>query len=144
VCLCFNRAEFTAYVRDRLADQGTLLHDAVVYRNAEIAPSALFFLAEDVRGEERPSDAQIHRHRDDFLFTKLCDWATEMEYRFALQTDHASPVYVPYGNTLKAVVLGYETDTIYLPALKPLCEAPHAEIFRLSWINGFPRLAPPG
>jgi hypothetical protein len=142
VCLCFDREGFTAYIRERLADEGTLLDDALVYRNEEISPRSLFFLAEDVRAEDRPSDAQIHRHREDFLFTKLCDWATEFEYRFALGTDHVRPVWVPYGNTLKAVVLGYATDNVYQPSLDLLCDASHAETFRLSWVNGFPRLAP--
>jgi hypothetical protein len=141
VCLSFDRAAFTQYTREHLAGEGTPLDDSVAYRNGEIDPASLFFLAEEVRARERPADAQIHRHHADFLFTKLSDWETEMEYRFALATDHMQPIYVPYGNTLKAVVLGYAVDSVYLAALEPLCTA-RTEIFRLSWINGFPRLAP--
>jgi hypothetical protein len=37
----------------------------------------------------------------------------------------------------------YAVDNVYLPALDPLCDSAHAAIFRLSWVNGFPRLAPP-
>jgi hypothetical protein len=109
----------------------------------ETVRSTLFFLAEDLRVDERPSDAQLLRHHGGFLFTKLSDWETEMEYRFAFCADRVGPMDVPYGNTLKAVVLGYAVDNVYLPALEPLCDSAHAAIFRLSWVNGFPRLAPP-
>jgi hypothetical protein len=141
VCLCFDRALLSERIREHLSGAGVLLADTVAYRNGEIDPSSLFFLAEQVRQHERRSDAQVQEHRGDLLFTKLRDWETEMEYRFAFVSDDVQSAYVPYANTLKAVVLGYAADNVYLPALEALCSSSTTEIFRVSWVNGFPRLA---
>jgi hypothetical protein len=58
----------------------------------------------------------------DIFFTKLTDWASEMEYRFVLPTDHEQPVLVPIRDALKAVIIGEGVSDVYLPAISKACE----------------------
>jgi hypothetical protein len=143
VCLCFDRDTLCRMVAEGIA--GDVHHGPVTYVDRDIAPAALRLLLERTRGlpAEDAIRAHFEEHRDEFFFTKLRDWETEVEYRFVTLTGDEGPILVPIRNSLRAVIIGEEVDTHYLPALSQLCDDAGVEIHRIRWQHGRPRMIDP-
>jgi hypothetical protein len=140
VCLCFDRVMLTTRLTKKLARHGEVLHGPIKYVDGEIAPGARQILLDEVSAMTSAAalDAHVAKHVKELWFTKLRDWETEFEYRFVIQTQDADPIYVSIANSLRAVVIGEETSTQYLPALSELCDPAGVEIHRIKWQDGRP------
>jgi hypothetical protein len=145
VCLCFNSELLHRRLAEELQPYGQLHYGPVAYENREIAPAAVETLVEKLR-TRGPIDAASDHLRDhigELFFTKLCDWETESEYRFVIQTDDPRAVYARVSTSLRAVILGAdEGSRSYEPSFAKVCDAAGVEIFHMRWNHGFPRLAP--
>ena len=143
ICLCFDRDTLCRIVAEGIA--GDVHHGPVTYVDREIAPTALRLLLERTRGLPAEDAIRVHfeDHRDELFFTKLRDWETEVEYRFVTLTGDDGPIHVPIRNSLRALIIGEEVDTHYLPALSALCDDAGVEIHRIKWQHGRPRMIDP-
>lgn len=85
-------------------------------------------------------DQHVKTHLREIFFTKLRDWASEMEYRLVLVTGDERPVYVGIESAMRAVLLGERVSDYYLPALAALCSDKKIPIFKVRWPYGRPSL----
>jgi hypothetical protein len=140
VCLCFDRHALVAHLVPELRKLGRLEHGDVLYEDEPIAPHVLHFdlgLAA-ARGVEALIEELLDRHLDELFFKKLCDWATEYEYRFVVRTSNGEPVVVDIAPALRGVVLGEAVSSSYYPAIRALCDSRGIAVTKLKWVNGQP------
>jgi hypothetical protein len=78
------------------------------------------------------------------FFTKLLEWDTEYEYRFLMagEEEALSPVDVPFGSALRAIIVGERFDLSRQDRVFDLARALKVVTVRLSWIGGFPSVEP--
>jgi hypothetical protein len=144
LCLCLDRDILIQEATHSIRHHGRLDHGEVAYVDGELAREAREILMRDARAR---ADAEVlsghlKTYSRELFFTKLTDWATEMEYRLVLPTDHEQPVRIPIRNALRAVVLGERVSDVYLPAVLKACEEKPVPIYKLRWTYGRPRLEP--
>jgi hypothetical protein len=142
VCLCLDKDILVAGSTHSVRRQGEMLHGKVDYIDGELAPEAREILLTDARerADEEILAAHLKTYARDIFFTKLTDWASEMEYRFVLQTDHEQPVLVPIRDALKAIIIGEDVSDGYLPTISKACEEKPVPIYKVRWTYGRPRL----
>lgn len=141
VCLVFDKSEFQKSF-NALANENTeiLLDRAIVYTNylSESETSL-----EDINSEKRTVDDYSNFYLEDdkkkFLFQKCQDYRDENEYRFclinrALNSPYES-MFVNYGASLKAVILGQKFSTSL-----NLATPDNVEQFKIMWTFGRPSL----
>jgi hypothetical protein len=140
VCLCFDRDALIEELEAELQGVGQLRHGDVVYEDEPIAGQVLHFDLNDAaeRGIETLVDELLKTHADELFFKKLCDWATEYEYRFVLRNDSPDAVVVTVASALRGVILGSLVSASYFPALRSLCDPREIAISQLRWVNGRP------
>jgi Protein of unknown function (DUF2971) len=150
VCLCFDRAKLTQLIEEQLDGRGNLIHRDVAYENEPIAPEALFMEVAHMRSSAKPATSHVVTYASEFLFKKAADWQTEIEYRFVLvlvndyeEGSRPRELTLPFRDALKAIVLGRDVDNVYFPSLNQLGRNHGADVFRVFWTNGVPRLTPP-
>lgn len=145
VCLCFDTDTLVRRLTDRLKPHGELHHGPVIYDNRAIAPGALNVILDRLRtaGPVEAASGHLRDHIGELLFTKLKDWESEVEYRFAIQTEQRDPIYARVEPALRAVILGAdEGSRFYEPAFAKLCDPVGVVILHMRWIHGSPHLAP--
>lgn len=148
VCLGLDRDALAAAVATSVAQTGQpLWQGAVAYRDGPIASDANRFDLADAgeraasAGEEGVDSAvaeHIARHRDELLFTKLTDWASESEYRFVTRWSSNDELFVDLEGSLKAILVGHEVSQSYAPSLYGLCEPRGVGVAKVDWLNGRP------
>lgn len=142
VCLCLDREILIQEATHSVRHHGDLEPGEMGYVDDELAPEARELLMRDALGR---ADAEVlaghlKKYARELFFTKLTDWASEMEYRLVLPTDHEQPVFVPIRNALRAIVLGERVSDVYLPAVRKACEEKPVPIYKVRWTYGRPRL----
>lgn len=145
-CLVFDAVRTVDRFADQVGALGDFHHGPVVYRDGDIAHDAQQVMMADIfeHGVSTALNRHARQHLQELFFTKLRDWESECEYRLALLAAVDEPIHVDYGKTLRAVIIGADVEHIpYMPSVEALCLRYNAEIFKISWTNGRPRLAPP-
>ena len=98
-------------------------------------------LTDQLSGPAKAAAGHLRENIEELLFTKLRDWETETEYRFAIQTDEPGPIDVSVSTALVAVILGAdEGSPFYEPAFARICDPAEVEIFQMRWNHGRPHL----
>jgi hypothetical protein len=82
-------------------------------------------------------EAHIDEHSQELFFRKLTDWSTESEYRFVVLDGSASETVVPFGNTLRAVILGEQFPEWQISAAAEACRAADVDLRQIRW-GAFP------
>jgi hypothetical protein len=142
VCLCLEEEALISVMTGELEGKGHLEHRAVEYKDGQIVSEALHVDLLDVRarGVEAFIAAHVEQHLDELFFKKVCDWQSEMEYRFLLKVDDDADVLVDVSRALKHIVIGANVPDVYLPALAALCEPHGVELWTIQWLNGRPHV----
>jgi len=83
-------------------------------------------------------------HLDDLLLLKTDDWRSEHEYRFVSVQVEPGFRFVPYGDTLRAVIVGERFPAWQVAGAELACMDSGAELRRLDWRGGFPSPRPLG
>ena len=141
VCLVFDKSEFQKAFKSLSNDDVEILSDrAINYTNylAELETSL-----EDINSGARViydySNFYLEEDKKKFLFQKCQDYRDENEYRFCLinrslnSPDEA--MFVNYGTSLKAVILGQRFSTSL-----NLATPDNVEQFKIMWTFGRPSL----
>jgi hypothetical protein len=149
VCLLFDRAEFRSRIQASLPAGTRIFETYVSYKNTSQAPrldrTSAFILDYDAlktRGSEQTIATHVARYWKELFFEKASDWSHECEYRY-LFWDHGNGGHlVPFGTSLKGIVLGAEFPEARLHELKPFSDRLNFDVWKMRWRNGVPEVVP--
>lgn len=77
--------------------------------------------------------AHVHEHQAELFFRKLEDWSSEQEFRYLLLDTDAYEVHVPFGSTLRAVIVGEQFPAWQLPGAAQVSDAAGIELRQIQW-----------
>jgi hypothetical protein len=82
----------------------------------------------------------VMANESELFFTKLLEWEGEFEYRFLMATTDSadSPVDVPFGSALRAIILGERFAPELLPKAREIAAKLLVLLVRLHWDDGMP------
>jgi Protein of unknown function (DUF2971) len=146
VCLLLDRQELVQEATRVAAPLGRLEHRSVTYRDGEIGFEASGVDLNRIlkQSVNEVLEAHLDEHVDELFFTKLNDWASEVEYRFLLRWDSEEELFVDVAKVLRGVIAGHAVADEYAPAFQALCEPPGIKLARIWWKNGRPVPVPFG
>lgn len=84
----------------------------------------------------------VVKHLEDLLLLKTDDWRSEHEYRFVSLQKEPGYRFVPYADTLRAVIVGERFPSWQVAGADTACIHAGAELRRLDWRGGFPSPRP--
>jgi hypothetical protein len=151
VCLVFQRTRFEPVVREHFRRLGVTCHlGEVSYTPSGYAgsngkvlpPSDERFFDPDRRGEAVIE--HIERHFGDFFFLKTDDWSTEYEYRAVILGQSDDYAFVPFQDSLAAVILGEKFPAWQVLGAVHMAADHGVPILQLQWLGGRPVPAPLG
>jgi Protein of unknown function (DUF2971) len=143
-CLAFSARCLTQSFYKRLREGGAPTCGPVRYSEAGVATSPARTIQADeltVGQAGRVISAHLMEHHWDFWFLKQEDWSQEYEFRFVKfdpLVDSATPIHVPYGDCLKAVILGEKFDPDGVDLTKQLAQPLGVKVLQLDWQLGWP------
>jgi hypothetical protein len=146
VCLAFSAKCLTSSFYAALRDGGAPTCGPVRYSEGGMAASPARTIQADELTEDNGSaviTSHLMRHHWHFWFLKQEDWRQEYEFRFVKfdpGVDPKTPLYVSFGDCLRAVVLGEEFDPERIEEAKHLVEPLGVPVLRLDWSSGWPSL----
>lgn len=130
VCFVFDRQR----VQQRIYELGVLGQEwwqgPVTYRD-ELNPHLTI--------ESGSLEDHVSQYRDYFIFSKLTDWQSEQEYRFARVAPEEAYAYFPIHTVCSAVILGQRLPDWQVPGIVEKCDPRGIHVFGMSWGDG-PRL----
>jgi len=139
VCLIFDRVQLHKHLLAELEALGHCWHGEVVYDNdalSDLLPAQLLngnkLLA--AGSLEKGIFNHLERHHQRLFFTKMADYKSEEEIRYAVFDDKDEPyVYVPFGDALIAVVLGEKFPDWAIPGALSSCTGAHVALRHMSF-----------
>lgn len=150
LCLMFDKNKLSESIGKQL-DKNYLVSGKVSYSNEGILPKFandpfIINLTKANNNESYLTAIECHHtnwHSKLFL-QKLIDWENEDEYRWIYRDINSHPVYVNFEDALEAIVIGeHFSDTHYENILR-YCVKYHADVAKLNWHNGYPKIEHPG
>jgi Protein of unknown function (DUF2971) len=143
VCLVFDKPRLEEAFRQELEHRGELDAGNVAYSDMNPALTRAFVMnmtEVSALGVDAAIDAHAAQNVGTLLFTKLSDWATEMEYRFVLRGRDASFEFVDLCDTLLAACVGTDYPDSDGSGVLARLRTRSVPTFRVQWINGHPSL----
>lgn len=139
ICLCLKADSLIEAATAQVGDG--LRHGFVSYRNGRIAydASTVDLNAVSNLGVDLALEEHLERNFDELFFTKLQDWATEVEYRFIVRSSEPAELHVDIESSLDEVIAGENLAREYGPSLRALCDGEIA-LTTVWWENGHPHL----
>lgn len=147
-CLAFSARCLTGSFYGRLSGSGAPTCGPVGYSEAGMAVSpARTIQADGLISSQaaRVIAAHLMDHHWEFWFLKQEDWRQEYEFRFVKFdpfVEPTAPIHVPFGDCLRAVILGEKFDAGEIERAKQLAQPLGVPVFRLDWQPGWPSLLP--
>jgi hypothetical protein len=143
VCLVFHRPLFEAAIGDHFQQVG------VRCRLGEVAYTPSGYAGSEGKKltDPRIFEAQlranavtehIERHYRDFFFLKTDDWSTEHEYRAVILGHDDEFAFVPFGESLAAVIIGETFPAWQAPGAVSACDAVGVQARQIGWFGGRP------
>jgi hypothetical protein len=139
ICICFDKDALVETLRQQLdTDHSLFRYQSVVYENERVVAHFSMRRIAELGGDEAATADLFDSHADEFLFRKLRDWESEVEYRIVVRANHEDPVYANIETAIRYVMLGEAVHSSYVPAFRELCDSAGIELQRIIWINGQP------
>lgn len=141
VCLVFNKPEFKTEFEKKRNNHIKILDDRqITYTNyLHELESEMTYELNTKNSDETFYHYYLNEKRLQYLFLKCEDYRDEIEYRFALIDDSlkssADEVFVDFGKSLKAIILGQRFST-FIKVVPPF----DVEQYRIHWNYGIPEL----
>jgi hypothetical protein len=144
VCLVFDREEAIGRLGAEMNQLGMFQMGPVRYSPRGFSSTPASTLVVDEFDGNRGVARFVVDHEHDIFYSKTLDWASEHEFRFTLMPNEEHDrgdyyVFVPYGSSLRAVILGEKFLAWQIPAAKNICDL-HGdlELMWLQWKVGLP------
>lgn len=145
VCLLFDRHKLHQAIERSLHADSILFHGAVAYRNKPQAqpwvnnPFTIDFDSAQSQGLEATVGHHVQRYWRELFFEKCEDWSNEREFRWLIWGGIGGPHYVPFADSLKAIVVGHRFDRArFGHTLTEYCKEHDINAIELQWQNGVP------
>jgi hypothetical protein len=150
LCLMFDKNKLNEAFGKQL-DKSYLVSGKVTYSNEGIVPRLasdpfIINLTEVNSIESYITTIQDHLNiwSSKLFLQKLIDWASEDEYRWIYQDVCSDPVYVNFEDALEAIIIGEHFPDTYYEEILRYCVKYHADVAKLNWHNGYPKIENPG
>lgn len=85
--------------------------------------------------------AHIRDRYEHFFLVKSRDWATELEFRWLVNSSRG-PFFVNVAGVLRSVIVGFDFPAVYGPTVWRLCQELGAKAERMHWWNRIPVKSP--
>lgn len=130
-CLLFDRHQLREQIHKEFKRNVTGFVEYVEsWRGRQMRQKALTL---EPPGESDDFNKRVEEHLNancpGLWFLKELDWVSESEFRFAIYDKGDGPVYVKFGNALKAIVLGWECDQSLKSSIGKLADVPVCQLF---------------
>lgn len=146
LCLMFDRNKLNNAFMKQL-DKSRLVSGEVHYSNKGILPKLRHdpFIIDMTRVSNTASYlSEIQGHMNhwfpELFLRKLTDWANEDEYRWIYLDNDPKPIYVDFEDALEAILIGENVADACLNDILRYCVKYRADVAKLNWHNGFPKL----
>jgi Protein of unknown function (DUF2971) len=143
-CLIFDREILHRELTEGLRTGGVMgcWEGQVSYTRSGVAGAigALSFRLDNFKTkpmEEALSDHLEQHYRDLFLL-KTLDWESEHEYRYVAHKPDDDYLYIPFSDSLKAVIVGARFPAWQASGALKSCELVGATAYRLKWLHEGP------
>jgi hypothetical protein len=140
VCLLFDGKKLNENIQNELKDKkANIFHGFVRYDYEKATAPTMVITSEGskYRKAEETRISLIHYYSENFLYKSL-DWKPEHEFRWLVQSQDTSEIFVSIENAIKAVIVGVDFDEVYEPSLITLCKPLEIPVGRISWTSGRP------
>jgi hypothetical protein len=140
VCLLFDGKKLNQNTQNELKDKQTNIFHGFVRYDYEKATAPTMVITSEGSKYEKPEETReslIHYYSENFLY-KSPDWKPEHEFRWLVQSQDTSEIFISIENAIKAVIVGADFDDIYEPSLIALCKPLGIPAGRISWTSGRP------
>jgi hypothetical protein len=145
VCLCFSAAAIVDQFLESARGFGVVNARWVDYDDsaAGAGPVTLEVAGLDEQNYSRVFTDFVMDNEGELFFTKLLEWETEFEYRLLMAgTEKDAPVYVPFGQALRGIILGERFDPDRVGKVLELGIEHQVRVMRLRWRGGIPSVEP--
>jgi hypothetical protein len=144
VCLVLSKDALLEAAQKATEAHGVLEHRSVAYRDGQITIEASGVDLQTIhqRGMDVVLTEHLDRHVRELFFTKLEDWASEVEYRFVIRWEAEEELFVDVEDALKGVIAGHAVAKEWAPALEALCDPHGVQLAQMWWQNGLPTPVP--
>jgi Protein of unknown function (DUF2971) len=147
VCLAFSAAEMTGAFLDSARRFGAVNCRWVDYDDDTIARQSRVLQIDGLSEQNyaRLLTDFVMDNESELFFTKLLEWETEFEYRLLMfnpAIPPGTPVHVPFGHALQAIILGASFDIGHRDRVLALAAKFRARVIRLRWLGGIPSVEP--
>lgn len=129
VCIVFDGKALDNHIRDKVRNDGRVRHGFVKYSYEACSQRLIGKNKEEIWENYRPN-----------FLCKSPDWKTEHEFRWLVQIENDSRLFVSIENAIKAVIVGHEFDSECLPLLEKLCKELSISRWQIKWENGKPSI----
>ncbi|MGC1375902.1 MAG: DUF2971 domain-containing protein [Anaerolineales bacterium] len=140
VCIVFDGKKLDENIRNELKDKQTEIFHGFVRYDYEKSTSWIKVIPSEGSTHKKIDEirsSMIKNYDENFLY-KSPDWKSEREFRWLIQSQDTSEIFVSIENAIKAVIVGVDFDEVYEPSLKILCEQLGIPAGRIRWENGVP------
>lgn len=144
VCLCFSSGAILGSFLDSARRFGVVNTRWVDYDDAATPASRVL----RIDGLDEHSYARVFTdfvmdNEGELFFSKLLEWETEFEYRLLMAgTERGAPVYVPFGQALRGIILGERFDPGRVGKVLELGVEHQIRVMRLHWQGAIPSVEP--
>lgn len=146
LCLMFDSNKLQNAFAKQL-DTTRLVSGEVIYSNQGSLPrlqgdTFIIDLTSVTNTVDYISAIQSHLNRffAELFLRKLSDWAHEDEFRWIYFDVNPDPLYLEFGDSLEAIVVGEQVKESKSEEILRYCVKYRAEIANLNWHNGFPKI----
>lgn len=143
VCLVFERSKLLTAIK-KYFGQCVLLHGNVKYRDAQLVRGIehreymIDIDSYESLGPQAYVQSHIQRHYQALFFEKLSDWRDEAEWRVVILADTLESIYLPYEDSLVAVIHGDATDPDTSESIMAATKPSTIEHIGIGWKNSSP------
>jgi hypothetical protein len=149
-CLMFDREKLNqAFIKQ--LNSGRLIAGKVNYSNKGILPNLSkdpfvvnLIHAREIEDYVSAIKSHLNSWFPDLFLRKLSDWENEDEYRWIYLDEHPRPIHVGFEGALEAIIIGEHVPDSYYEDILRYCVKYHADVTKLNWRNGYPKIEHPG
>lgn len=125
VCIIFDGKALDKHIKDMIEDKDRVQRGFVKYNYA---------------ASIRPLQGNIWENYKSNFLCKSPEWKTEHEFRWLVQTENVSKLFVPIENTIKKVIIGTKFDEECLHLLRKFRSELGFSLWQIIWTSGEPHL----
>jgi DUF2971 family protein len=142
VCMKFNGNKFDERIRNVLDKECVIRCGDMNYDDLRFGDADPSFSAEITDLNNKELEARLRRYfvenYQTLFLRKTKDWASEREFRWLVNTQIASTLYIPIDGVVEEVFVGDNFPEEDYPSMIELCKGLGIRVSKIGWENGEP------